>query len=155
MEQDCSMWGLRVIIPPVFQQRVLTELHQTHPGIARMEAVWLVVRLDDAIEDTVHSCQQCIKTRIAPPRAPLHSWIWQRIHIDLATYEGNNYLIVVDAHSKWSEVIGPIQTTNAKATINALRAIFARYSLRQQIVSSNGPQFQSEEYDYFLTQNGI
>ncbi len=164
VEQGCLMWGLRVVIPSVFRQQVLKELHGTHPGVARMKAmarshVWWP-KIDSVIEETVRSCQQCSKNRTAPPAAPLHPWTWpsipwQRIHIDFATYQGNHYLIVVDAHSKWPEVLGPMRTTNAEATINALRTIFARYGLPQQIVSDNGPPFQSAEYEDFLKQNGI
>ena len=95
-------------------------------------------KVDSAIEETVRSCQQCFKTRTAPPVAPLHPWVWpsnpwQRIHIDFATYEGNQYLIMVDAHSKWPEVVGPMRTTNAEPTTNAMRCIFARYGLPEQV----------------------
>ena len=65
------------------------------------------------------------------------------------------YLIMVDAHSKWPEVIGPMKTTTADSTINAMRNIFARYGLPTQVVSDNGPPFQSAEYEEFLRQNGI
>lgn len=41
------------------------------------------------------------------------------------------------------------------ATCNALRSVFARYGLPAQIVSDNGPPFQSVEYSEFLQQNGI
>ena len=51
------------------------------------------------------------------------------------------YFIIVDAHSKWPEVIGPMKTTTAEATVNAMRNIFARYSLPKKIISENGPHF--------------
>ena len=35
------------------------------------------------------------------PTAP-----WQRVHVDFATHQAKHYLIMVDAHSKWPEVIG-------------------------------------------------
>ena len=62
---------------------------------------------------------------------------------------------MVDSHSKWPEVIGPMKTTTADSTINAIRNIFARYGLPTQVVSDNGPPFQSAEYEEFLLQNGI
>ena len=52
---------------------------------------------------------------------------------------------MVDAHSKWPEVIGPMKTTTADPTINAMRNIFARYGLPTQVVSDNGPPFQAKE----------
>ena len=61
---------------------------------------------------------------------------------------------MVDAHCKWPEVIGPMKTT-ADPTINAMRNIFARYGLVTQVLSDNGPPFQSAEYEEFLRQNGI
>ena len=61
---------------------------------------------------------------------------------------------MVDAHCKWPEVIGPMKTT-ADPTINAMRNIFARYGLLTQVLSDNGPPFQSGEYEEFLRQNGI
>ena len=45
---------------------------------------------------------------------------------------------MVDAHSKWPEAIGPMKTTTADSTINAMRNIFARYGLPTQVVSDNG-----------------
>ena len=164
IEQGCLMWGMRTVIPPSLRPPILEELHRAHPGIARMKAtarshVWWP-GIDNDIEETARKCQQCIKTRKAPAVAPLSPWSWptapwQRIHIDFATHQSKHYLIVVDAHSKWPEVIGPMNTTTAGSTANALRSIFARYGLPTQVVSDNGPPFSSAEYGEFLHQNGI
>ena len=62
---------------------------------------------------------------------------------------------MVDAHSKWPEVIGPMKTTTADSNINAMGQIFARYGLPTQVVSNNSPPFQSVEYEEFPRQNGI
>ena len=62
---------------------------------------------------------------------------------------------MVDAHSKWPGVIGPMKTITADSTINTTRNIFARYSLPTQVVRDNGPPFQSAEHKEFLWQNGI
>ena len=59
-----------------------------------------------------------------------------------------NYLVMVDIHSKWSEVIGPMKT--ADSTINAMHNIFVRYGLPTQVVSDIGSPFQSAEYEEFL-----
>ena len=116
--------------------------------------------IDSDIEERARRCKQCFQTRRAPQAAPLSPWSWptapwQRIHVDFATHQSNHYLIMVDAHSKWPEVIGPMKTTTAEATANAMRNIFPRYGLPKQIVSDNGPPFQSAEYEEFLRQNGI
>ncbi|CAC5425906.1 unnamed protein product [Mytilus coruscus] len=62
--------------------------------------------------------------------------------------------IVIDAHSKWPEVI-PMKSTTSTQTIRVLRTIFARAGLPEQIVSDNGPQFVSAEFQTFIKMNGI
>ena len=164
VEEGCLLWGIRVIIPPTLQDKVLEELHTSHPGISRMKAIarsytWWP-GLDKEIEDLVKSCPACSSLRNAPSVAPLHPWLWpsqpwQRIHIDFAgPIQGKMMLVVVDAHSKWPEV-ATMTSTTAPATIRVLREMFATYGLPQQLVSDNGPQFTSTEFADFLKQNGI
>ncbi|CAC5397393.1 unnamed protein product [Mytilus coruscus] len=64
------------------------------------------------------------------------------------------FLIVIDAHSKWPEVI-PMKSTTSTQTIRVLRTIFARAGLPEQIVSDNGLQFVSAEFQTFTKMNGI
>jgi len=63
-------------------------------------------------------------------------------------------LIVVDSYSKWPEV--PVMSsTPASKTVTVLREIFARNGIPRELVSENGPQFVSQEFDQFLSNNGI
>ena len=85
-----------------------------------------------------------------PPLSPLHPWIYpdqrQRIHLDFAgPFPGVNFLVAVDAYSKWPKV-KIMKSTTASKTIEALRERFCRNGLPQQIVSDNGPQFISKEF---------
>ena len=80
---------------------------------------------------------------------------WQRIHLDFAgPFMGSSFLVVIDAHSKWPEVI-EMPNTSASKTITALLHLFAAYGLPEQVVSDNGPQFTSEEFKGFLKCNGV
>ena len=164
LEEDCVMWGMRVIIPQTLRDKVLEELHQCHAGIVRMKAiarsyVWWP-KLDEDIADLTKSCLPCQAVKNAPPVAPLHPWTWptkpwQRIHVDFAgPFYHQSFLIVVDAHSKWPEVIA-MKSTTAVATIQELRRLFAAYGLPEQLVSDNGPQFVSSEFVNFLKGNGV
>ena len=67
---------------------------------------------------------------------------------------GRMYLIAVDVHSKWPEVIEMTSTT-AQKTITELRRIFAAYGLPEQVVTDNGPQFVADEFATFMKMNGI
>ncbi|XP_041453560.1 uncharacterized protein K02A2.6-like [Lytechinus variegatus] len=163
MEQDCLLWGYRVIVPPSLQRDILQELHTAHPGMVRMKEiarshVWWP-RIDYDIEQMVKSCQTCQQTRNLPTVAPLMPWVWPqspwtRIHIDYAQKDKKDYLVVTDAYSKWPEVIMMSSTTSA-ATISALRDLFSKYGIPLQLVSDNGPQFVSEEFEDFLRRNGV
>ena len=164
LEEGCIMWGNRVVVPNKWQKGVLEELHQVHFGIARTKAiargyVWWP-ELDKQIELMTKSCTHCQRVKNTPPVAPLHPWNWptipwQRIHIDFAgPFQGQMFLIVVDSHSKWPEVVAMKKTT-AEATISELRRLFSCYGLPEQVVSDNGPQFVSEEFQAFLNGNGV
>ncbi|XP_048031439.1 uncharacterized protein K02A2.6-like [Megalobrama amblycephala] len=164
MQQGCLMWGWRVVIPPKLRSRVLAELHTGHPGVVRMKAVarsyvWWP-GIDAQIEQLSKTCHSCQQTHKAPGPSPLHPWKWpespwHRIHVDFAgPFEGHTYLVVVDAHSKWPEVCVMESTTSTK-TIQVLRGLFSRYGLPEVLVSDNGPQFTSDEFQTFLKANGV
>lgn len=64
------------------------------------------------------------------------------------------FLVVVDAHGKWPEVSIMSSTTTEK-TIERLGEMFSRFGFPEQLVSDNGPQFISQEFEKFLEVNGI
>ena len=64
------------------------------------------------------------------------------------------FLISVDAHSKWPEVV-EMSNTSAQKTIDELRKLFAVYGLPEQIVTDNGPQFTANEFIHFLKENSV
>lgn len=164
LQQKCLLWGMRVVVPPALRHRMLDELHSSHPGIVRMKElarsyVWWP-SIDDDIERTVKSCDECQRHRNNPCPAPIHPWVWpeapwQRVHADFAgPFMNRMFLILVDAHSKWPEVWEMTSTTSS-ATIEKLREAFSRYGLPETFVSDNGTQFTSEEFRMFLRSNGI
>lgn len=68
--------------------------------------------------------------------------------------EGEYFLLCVDAYSKWVEIVRTKSTT-AVATISILRSLFARLGMPETLVSDNGPQFASADFDQFCLHNGI
>ena len=81
---------------------------------------------------------------------------WKCLHIDFAgPYEGSMWLIVIDAATKWPEVIKMNNNTTAERTIEILHSLFSRLGLPNQIVSDNRPQFISDQYHQFCINNGI
>ena len=133
LHDGCLMWGIRVIIPSKLRNKVLDELHEGHLGVVKMKTL---VRsfawwpgIDHDIEQLAKGCNGCQQVQHNPTQAPLHTWEWpakpwQRVHIDYAgPFLGHMFLVVVDAHSKWPEVI-PTKATTSSQTIDILRTIF-------------------------------
>ena len=165
VEDDVILWGPRVVIPdnPNMKERILEELHSTHPGIVKMKAlarsyVWWP-RIDNQLEQQVKSCPSCQQSQHSPAASPIHPWEfpdkpWSRIHCDYATIGEENILIIVDAHSKWIEATR-VKRATATATVTALRRVFATHGIPETVVTDNGTQFVSEEFATFMTKNGI
>uniref|UniRef100_A0A914HTM2 RNA-directed DNA polymerase n=1 Tax=Globodera rostochiensis TaxID=31243 RepID=A0A914HTM2_GLORO len=163
--QGCLLFGDRVIIPAELRQRILKALHFTHPGMVRMKSLarqfvyWPRITTD--IVRWVRNCPDCAFAAKAPPKVPLRPWpsagaIYERLHMDFAgpCSGGFKYLVVVDAHSKWPEVI-KINATSAPFLITQLTWLFSRYGFPKEIVSDNGPPFKSSELSQFCRSKGI
>ena len=76
MEAGCLMWGIRVVIPTKFREKVMDELHTSHAGIVRMKSlarirVWWP-SIDKDIEQLAHSCKICQSMQNKPPPVLLH-----------------------------------------------------------------------------------
>ena len=164
VQNGCVLWGSRVVVPPAGRTKMLEELHEGHPGICKMKAlarslVWWP-GLDGDLENKVKGCEPCQLVRKSPAVAPLHPWEWPakpwcRVHVDHAgPFMGKLFLVLVDAHSKWLEVV-IVSSTSAQVTIKALRKIFATHGIPEMLVSNNGAAFTSAEFKTFVKRNGI
>lgn len=160
--QGCLMWGNRVIIPQLHQAQLLKELHDGHLGTSRMKGVarsffWWP-RMDSEIEAI--KCQICEQTSRRPTSNNTHVWVYpssamERVHIDFAEFDGKQFLLAVDAYSKWVEVYPLGTTATTSQTIEKLRIFVSTFGLMKIIVSDNGPQFRSDEFMHFCKENGI
>ena len=71
--------------------------------------------------------------------------------MDLSELNGQSYLIVVDNCSRWIETVHLKQTTSV-VIMEYCKSIFARFGIPEVVLSDNGPQFSSREFqDYCFT----
>nr|XP_018913259.1 PREDICTED: uncharacterized protein K02A2.6-like isoform X1 [Bemisia tabaci] len=135
LEGDIVYRGNRVYIPQSLRGQILKELHETHSGItktkqlARRYVYW--PSIDSDIEKLIKSCEQCMLSQKSPKKVPTHKWEeptqnFSRVHMDYAgPRKGFNFLILVDAKSKWPEVRILSKAPTTDSTIKLLEDIFS------------------------------
>ena len=165
VEQGVVFHGSRIVVPTRQQARLLDELHMTHMGIVKMKEVarghfWWV-GINKQIEDITRSCSGCNMYRRKPAPAPLCPWPYalkpmERVHLDFFEFRGKQFLIMIDAYSKyiWTHVMNT--DTTALKTLAVLYGWFCeRSGFPTTIVTDNGPQFTSHEFASKMSKWGI
>lgn len=79
---------------------------------------------------------------------PIPEYPWQVVGTDLFQWDNKEFLVVVDYYSKFFEVV-QLNSTSSKAIINHMKAIFARFGIPEKVISDNGPQYSSHEFENF------
>ena len=153
--------GPRLIIPGELQEEYLSRLHEGHLSAnkvqenAKQHMYWTGIDAD--IEDYTKRCQECIK-RSQVPKEPLQphdipEGPWRKLGIDYFTFDGNSYVLICDYFSKFPFLY------RAKTSFWSLRDrlidLFSIEGYPDEIVSDNGPPFQSKEFAKFLSGLGI
>ena len=76
IEQDILLKGIRVVVPERLRDRVLEQLHMSHPGICRMKGIARVhawwPKLDQEIEQVAKNCHNCQLQQPTPQATPVH-----------------------------------------------------------------------------------
>ena len=113
--------------------------------------------IDADIEDYTKRCQECIK-RSQVAKEPLQphdipEGPWRKLGIDYFTFDGNSYVLICDYFSKFPFLY------RAKTSFWSLRDrlidLFSIEGYPDEIVSDNGPPFQSKEFAKFFSGLGI
>ena len=75
---------------------------------------------------------------------------WEKIGADYFTIGTQDYLLIVDYFSKYSEVI-PVTSKSADATVQVMKTIFARHGIPTSVIADNMP-FNSKMFKQFASQ---
>ena len=153
--------GPRLVIPGELQEEYLSRLHEGHLPVIKVQenAKQHMYRtgIDVDIEDYTKQCQECIK-RSQVAKEPLQphdipEGPWRKLGIDYLTFNGNSYVLICDYFSKFPFLY------RAKTSFWSLRDhlidLFSIEGYPDEIVSDNGPLFQSKEFAKFLSSLGI
>lgn len=151
IDNDVIHLGNRIVIPPRFHERLLTELHASHIGVVSMKRVIRDIfwwpGISKSIEHMAAKCDGCRKFKKKPPPNSLSVWPFarrpmERCHIDFFEYRGKHVLLMVDAYSKkiWTQLMNS-DTTTGKTLAVLYNWFCSETGQPSTIVSDNGPQF--------------
>ena len=105
------------------------------------------------LEQFIDGCRECRRHRPTQRSELLHISVlpdrpWQKRGADLLSFEGKDYMVVVDCYFGWLEIVR-LHTTTAAAVISKLQHIFAAHGISDTVISDNGPQLQCKEFRDF------
>ena len=147
-----------MIIPAGLRAEYLTKIHEAHQGVTKCQLraksciFWNGINKD--IEELVGKCPICQKYGNAQPAEPLRpheipSRPWQVVATDIFMLEGTEYLLIADMYSKYPIVRKMPNHPTSTAVINALKEVFSEQGTPEKLVSDNGPQFSSAQFQTF------
>lgn len=100
------------------------------------------------IKNLVENCSTCrtYSTSQAKEKLQQHSIPnrpWSKVGSDLFSFNGENFLIMVDYLSNFSEIV-KIKDIKSTDVVEGLKENFARYGIPDILVTDNGPQYASD-----------
>uniref|UniRef100_A0A3B3RV52 Gypsy retrotransposon integrase-like protein 1 n=1 Tax=Paramormyrops kingsleyae TaxID=1676925 RepID=A0A3B3RV52_9TELE len=132
-------------------------IHASHLGVegclrrARECVYWQ--GMNEQIKTYVQQCDTCRavdcnqqKETLRPHDMPDRPWA--KVGTDLFTFDNKDYLITVDYYSNFWE-IDYLTDTKSATVIRKLKGHFARQGIPDIVISDNGPQFSSQEFQKF------
>ena len=153
---DIIFKGSRIVIPKAMRPIILERIHEGHLGIdkcrkrGREATYWPGINND--IAQLVKNCSSCIKYSskkcqepLKPHEVPLRPW--QKVASDLFHHQ-KDYLIVTDYFSYYPEIVS-LRSTSTKAVVDGLKSIFGRHGVPDTLITDNGPQYSSMEFQQF------
>ena len=73
---------------------------------------------------------------------------WVKVGTGLFTYKRQDYIVIVDYFLNFIEM-NQLRDTSSRTTIKVLKTHFSRHGIPDVLVSDNGPQYVSEEFQAF------
>ncbi|XP_025116120.1 uncharacterized protein K02A2.6-like [Pomacea canaliculata] len=155
--------GTRIVVPAPLHDDILKRIHEGHQGITKCRdrakaAVWwpgINGRIKRIVEECRH-CQEKKPTQSKEPLIPteLPQRVFQKCAADLLEFKGQSYLVFVDYYSRFID-LAHIKISTSAEVIKLLKSMFARQGIPEILVTDNGRQFTSREFQEFAVKWGF
>jgi hypothetical protein len=146
----------RLFIPTSLQSKMIEQLKKLYKGVKKMRARarksiwWPCMNIDiknaaqecDSWKEWAPSIQADAKVHHKPATFP-----FQFVHSDMASCNGQDFLIIIDQFSGWPEVFHCGKAATIEFLWKCFQTIFARFGIPVAIFSGRGPQFQKKFSD--------
>lgn len=156
--------GERAVIPDALRTDIIVWLHSSHLGVEG--CLWIAwecvswLGMNDQIKKYIATCDICRsldnkqqkETLISHHKVP--SRPWAKVGTDLFVFDNKNYLITVDYFSNFWE-IDYLADTKSATVIKKMKSHFSRQGIPDSVISDNGPQYASQEFQKFSKQWGF
>ena len=153
--------GPSIVIPADLRETYLQRLHEGHLSTkkvqenAKCHVYWPGWQAD--IADFTMRCQECIK-RSGPTKEPLQphdipEGPWRKLGIDYFDFKGKSYALICDYFSKFPFLYA--SKTSWGSLRDRLIDLFASEGFPDEIVTDNGPPFNSQDFNSYLSKHGI
>ena len=153
----------RIVIPADMREEILDCIHTGHQGITKCcECANLFVwwpGISKGIKTKVDSCQFCQENQPSQRKEPLMTTDlpnrpWQKVSTDLFELAEQKYLVLMDYYSRFIEILSLDETTS-QVVIQKLKSVFATWGIPEELISDNGTQFKSLQFDEFKVKYGF
>ena len=154
----------RVLVPLSLRLNVLRRLHDhklaAHLGqakvLARLRNRFIWPGMQEQAKEFIKNCISCQKRKahkrnLAPLRPlPMVTYVWERVAMDIVgplecTRSGNRYILAISEYAtKYIETIGIKDQTALTVAEAFTNRIILRYGCPSQILTDQGPCFQSD-----------
>ena len=123
-----------------------------------IESIWWP-HLSRDIKSLIKICSVCHRNRpnqleqtLKPIALPDHPW--SQLGIDLFEFKKKTYRVVVDYYSRGIEIEQLRESTSAEV-ISRMKALFTTFGISYVVISDNGSQYSSREFDDFAKDWGF
>ena len=124
---------------------------------AREVIFWPGMSLD--VEQMVTNCSVCADFAKKQPTEPLKATVppslpWPKIGTDLFKFQGEHYLLSMCYRNNFPEVT-KMECLRSSVVVKELKRQFGVHGIPAEVVSDNGPQFSSSEFQEFAKEYGF
>ena len=163
----------RVAVPSALMPDYLTAARRAHDGIVRTKQLLRSLAwrpgIDRDVAAVIRSCDSCKaseKVLIQVPRktsmqsVPFPTKPWGKIGLDIvepirrAPHNARFTVTMSDYYSKWVED-GLTSTVTADSVISIVSAVWAREGYPDELVTDNGTQLTSQQFESYLQRRAI